>query len=238
MKEVSRYLQFTQKTKNQLSTDTLTGIKSIIENLEAQTKKMDINSLKDKKIDFDIDKINETEYLESCQQYQNFHSLCIYLINKSFILYLYRDLDSALHNILEAKKYLTFIIGTVPTTEFNFYYSLILAALYTHVSETKQTEYWQQLEKNQQQMKIWADNCQENFEHKYLLVEAEKASISGKNLEAIDLYNQAIESAKKNEFIQYEALGNELAAKYWLNQNKFKYAKVHLQEAYYGYQNW
>ncbi|NET29953.1 ATP-binding sensor histidine kinase [Okeania sp. SIO1I7] len=237
-KEVSRYLQFTQKTKNQLSTDTLIGIKSIIENLQAKTKKMDINSLQDEKIDFDIDKINETEYLESCQQHQNFYSLCMYLINKSFILYLYRDLDAALHSILDAKKYLTFITGTVPTTEFNFYYSLILAALYSHVSESKQKEYWQQLEKNQQQMKIWADNCQENFEHKYLLVEAEKASIDGKNAEAIDLYNQAIESAKKNEFIQYEALGNELAAKYWLNQNKFKYAKVHLQEAYYAYQNW
>ncbi|NER06490.1 MAG: GAF domain-containing sensor histidine kinase, partial [Okeania sp. SIO3C4] len=123
-------------------------------------------------------------------------------------------------------------------TEFNFYYSLILAAFYPHISETKQKEYWQQLEKNQQQMKTWADNCQENFEHKYLLVKAEMVSISGKNAEAIDLYNQAIESAKKNEFIQHEALGNELAAKYWLNQNKFKYAKVHLQEAYYSYQNW
>ncbi|GGA29758.1 ATP-binding protein [Okeania sp. KiyG1] len=199
---------------------------------------MDINPSKDEKIHFDIDKINETEYLENCQQHQNFHSLCIYLINKSYILYLYRDLDAALHSILEAQKYLTYIIGTVPTTEFNFYYSLILAALYPHVSETKQTEYWQQLEKNQQQMKIWADNCQENFEHKYLLVEAEMVSIERKNAEAIELYNQAIESANKNEFIQYEALGNELAAKYWLNQNKFKYAKVHLQEAYYSYQKW
>ncbi len=64
------------------------------------------------------------------------------------------------------------------------------------------------------------------------------ASISGKNAEAIELYNQAIDSASQNEFIQHEALVNELVVKFWLHQGKPKYAKIHLHEAYYGYQNW
>jgi len=236
--ETYRYLQFTQKTKNQLSTDTLIGIKNLLENLASKPKNQDNDSLTKEQIDFDIDTDKEAEYLDSCQQHQNFYSLCIYLIYKSYLFYLYGNLDVALDNILLAQKYLEFITGTLPTTEFNFYYSLILAALYPNVSEIKQKEYWQQLEKNQQQMKIWADNCQENFQHKYLLVAAEMASISGENTAAIDLYNQAIESASKNEFIQHEALGNELVVKCWLNQGKPKYAKVHLHDAYYGYQNW
>ncbi len=238
LKEIYRYLQFTQKTKNQLSTDSLIGIKNLLENLSLKSENEESDSLSKEQINFDINLEQEAEYLASCQQHQNFYSLCIYLIYKSYLLYLYGNLDAALDSILSAQKYLGFITGILPTTEFNFYYSLILTALYPNVSEVKQKEYWQQLEKNQQQMQIWANNCPENFEHKYLLIAAEIASISGQNLAAIDLYNQAIESASKNEFIQYEALGNELAVKCWLSQGKPKYAKVHLHDAYYGYQNW
>ncbi|MEM1170019.1 MAG: AAA family ATPase [Cyanobacteria bacterium P01_H01_bin.35] len=238
LKEIYRYLQFTQKTKNQLSIDTLIGIKNLLENLALKPENQDSDSLTKEQIDCGINIDKEAEYLDSCQQHQNFYSLSIYLIYKSYLLYLYRNLDAALDSILSAQKYLGFITGILPTTEFNFYYSLILAALYPNVSEVKQKEYWEQLQKNQQQMKIWSDNCPENFEHKYLLIAAEIASISGQNAAAIDLYNQGIESASKNEFIQYEALGNELAVKCWLNQDKPKYAKVHLHDAYYGYHNW
>ncbi|MGK7921622.1 MAG: AAA family ATPase [Trichodesmium sp.] len=238
LKEVSRHLQFTQKTKNLLSTDTLQGINTFLQQWVLESDKQDNKSLIDEEINFDFNTANETEYVENCQQHQNFYSLSIYLIYKSYILYLYNNLDAALDSILEVKKYLPFINGTLPITEFNFYYSLILTALYPSVSETQQQEYWQKLETNQQQMKIWADNCQENFEHKYLLVKAEMANITGKKYRAIDLYNQAIASASKNEFIQYEALGNELAARCWLKQSQTNYAKVHLHDAYYSYQNW
>ncbi|MGB3512629.1 MAG: AAA family ATPase [Microcoleaceae cyanobacterium] len=236
--EVTRYLQFSQKTKNQLSNDTLIGIKMILGNLNMEEKKMANITDKSEEFVFEIDKDGEAEYLDNCREHQNFYSLCIYLIHKSYVLYLYGNLDKALDTILEAQKQISFITGILPTTEFNFYYSLILAALYPNVSEAKQKEYWQQLETNQQQMKNWADKCEENFEHKYLLIAAEMAKISGENTEAINLYDRAINSARKNEFIQYEALGNELAANYWFSQNKPKYAKVHLHEAYYSYQNW
>ncbi|MDJ0557386.1 MAG: AAA family ATPase, partial [Microcoleaceae cyanobacterium MO_207.B10] len=236
--DTTKYLQFSRKTKNQLSNDTLIGIKMIIENFKMSEREMSNIPDRDEKFSFETDKNTEAEYIENCQKHQNFYSLCIYLIHKSYVLYLYGNLDLALDTILAAQKYLEFITATLATTKFNFYYSLILAALYPNASKTQQKEYWQQLEINQQQIKIWADNCQENFEHKYLLVAAEMARISGKNLEAIELYDSAINSASKNEFIQYEALGNELAAKFWFSQDKPKYAKVHLNEAYYSYQNW
>ncbi|MEN8218004.1 MAG: ATP-binding protein [Pseudomonadota bacterium] len=89
---------------------------------------------------------------------------------------------------------------------------------------------------NQQQMKIWADNCPENFQHKYLLVQAEMARIQGKTLEAMDLYDQAIASA--NEFIQNEALAEELTAKFWLELGKEEIAQLYLKKAHHGYQLW
>lgn len=45
-------------------------------------------------------------------------------------------------------------------------------------------------------MKNWADNCSENFFHKYL------SCLSGNYFEAIDYYDRAILGAKENEYIQ------------------------------------
>ncbi|NES66795.1 MAG: GAF domain-containing protein, partial [Okeania sp. SIO2D1] len=88
------------------------------------------------------------------------------------------------------------------------------------------------------QMKIWADNCPENFLHKYLLVAAEMAQFSGEELKAMELYDQAIASAQENQFIQNEALANELAAKFWLRKGKEEFAQLYIEKAYYCYQLW
>jgi GAF domain-containing protein len=54
----------------------------------------------------------------------------------------------------------------------------------------------------------------------------------------MDLYDKAIASARKNEYIQNEALGNELAAKFWLAKGKEDFAQLYMQKAHYGYQIW
>ena len=130
------------------------------------------------------------------------------------------------------------ICGLIPEAEHNYYASLILIALYPEATAIKQKEYGQKLETNQKQMQNWADNCPENFLHKYLLIEAEIARIKGQDLAAMELYDRAITSAADNEFIQNEALGNELAGKFWLGKNKQDFAQLYLKKAHYGYQLW
>ena len=60
-------------------------------------------------------------------------------------------------------------------------------------------------------MKKWADNCPENFLHKYLLITAEMARISDKEQQAMDFYDRAILSARENEYIQIEAIAKQAA---------------------------
>jgi signal transduction histidine kinase len=139
---------------------------------------------------------------------------------------------------LEVEKQLSFITGAIPATEWNFFFSLVLAAVFPNVSKSKQKQYLEKLEANQKQMKIWADNCRENFLHKYLLVQAEIARITKKDSEAVELYDFSINLAQDNEFVQNEALANELAAKFWLSKGKYQYAKIHLREAHSCYLRW
>ncbi|MGB3642483.1 MAG: GAF domain-containing sensor histidine kinase, partial [Rivularia sp. (in: cyanobacteria)] len=90
----------------------------------------------------------------------------------------------------------------------------------------------------QKKMKKWAHHAACNFQHKYDLVEAEKARIFGKEVRAMNLYDRAIAGAKENEYTQEEALGNELAAQFYLVLGKDKIAKTYMTDAYYGYIRW
>jgi len=229
LEEVPHFLLFSENTKNRLSIELILGFHLNIFNLSGRSQG---------KFDFRNDKISESQYLNSGEPQLNFASLCCYHIFKCQVLYLYGEYAMALDCALKAQELLSSIKGQYLVSEHNFFFSLIIAALYPAVSEAEQKQYWDKLKANQKQMRIWADNCSENFLYKYFLVAAEMYRITGNDIKAIDLYEQAIESARENEFIQNEALSNELAAKFWLNKGREKIAKVYIREAHYGYQLW
>lgn len=129
-------------------------------------------------------------------------------------------------------------IGTITVPEHYFFYSLTLTALYPAATPEDQTQYLDILHENLKKMATWADNCKENFSHKYLLVAAEIARVTGNDLAAIEKYNAAVDSARENGFVQNEALANELAARFWLGKNRKSYARSHLEKAHFGYQRW
>ena len=223
------FLHFNQKIKNQWAIDGLVGLQLALFNLTGMTAG---------KLEFHNGEIGDVQYLESCQEYNSLAWLCTFQIFKSQILYLYGYFAEALECSLAAEKWLAFVLGQFQVSEHNFHTSLILAALYTEASEAARKNYWQQLVTHQKQMKIWAENSPENFQHKYLLIAAEMARISGKDLEAMELYDRAIAEAGEREFIQNHALANELAAKFWLGRNKEDFAQLYLQRAFYSYQLW
>ncbi len=61
--------------------------------------------------------------------------------------------------------------------------------------------------------------------HKYHLVEAELARVLKQTDKAIEYYKISIKGAKENEYIQEEALANELFAKFWLKRNDVEFAQ-------------
>jgi len=227
--EIPKFLHFTHRTKHQWVTDGIVAFQLSLANLTGATQD---------KLSFDQEDLSEAEFLASCQEHQSLNGICFYQIVKAIALYSYGEFAAALKSAIAADKLLAIITGMILVADHNFYYSLILAALYPTASEEEKPQYWEKMTANQKQMQIWAENCPENFLHKYLLVAAEMARLSGKREEAIDLCDRAIESAKEYDFIQHEALGNELAAKLWLAKGKNKIAKLYIKEAHYAYQRW
>ncbi len=54
----------------------------------------------------------------------------------------------------------------------------------------------------------------------------------------MDLYEQAIRSARANGFVHNEALANELAARFYAARGFEKIAQCYLRDARYGYLRW
>ncbi len=74
--------------------------------------------------------------------------------------------------------------------------------------------------------------------HKFYLVEAERYRVLGETTLAIDYYDRAIALAKEHDYINEEALANELAAKFYLAWGKEQVAQAYMTNAYYCYLRW
>lgn len=161
--------------------------------------------------------------------------------HQAILKYLFSSSNQALEFSKLAEKYLDAPRGFLTEYVFHFYDSLIYLGCISqsaNLEDSMIAKYLAKVQENQNKMKIWAYHAPMNFQHKYDLVEAEKCRVLEKKLEAIELYDKAISGAKENEYLQEEALANELAAKFYLGWGKEKIAVTYMQSAYYCYARW
>ncbi|OCR02449.1 serine/threonine protein kinase, partial [Oscillatoriales cyanobacterium USR001] len=174
------------------------------------------------------------EYLER----DDFYPLFMTYLHQSTLCYLFGSYDRALEYSLAAEKYVGAVVANIGYSQFYFQDSLTHLAHYENLAQLDREATIARVNSNQDKVKKWADSAPMNYLHKFNLVEAEKYRASGKNYEAADLYDRAILGAKENGYIQEEALANELAAKFYLNWGKEKFAADYMQSAYYCYAKW
>lgn len=161
-----------------------------------------------------------------------------YYFSKLQLHYLYGDYAKALVIAEKIQKNAAVLIGYLLSADYNFYFSLVITAVYERLPENQRHKYWKVLQENQKQMEKWSHYCPENFLHKYLLVAAEMLRLEGENYQVMALYDQAIKSASENGYIQNQAIANELAARYYLNAGREKIARVYMTDACHGYYRW
>ncbi|HEY9626963.1 MAG TPA: AAA family ATPase [Coleofasciculaceae cyanobacterium] len=158
--------------------------------------------------------------------------------NKLFLCYLFSEYAQAVENSAMAERYLIHITATPFEPLYYFYSSLARLATYPGSSAQTQEEILKKVAVSQEQMKQWADYAPMNHLHKYYLVQAEIARVVGQLLEAEEFYEQAIQGSKDNSYLQEEALAYELAAKFYLNLGREKFAQTYMKEAHYCYDRW
>lgn len=158
--------------------------------------------------------------------------------HKLHLCYLFHQFPQAAENGTLAEKYLDSGTGQLVVPFFYFYDSLAKLAVYTDAPDSEQKCILDRVQANQEKMQYWADHAPMNNWHKFYLVEAERHRVGGKYLEAMEEYDRAISLAQEHEYINEEALAQELTAKFYLEWGKHKIAQTYLTDAYYSYVRW
>ncbi|BAY11268.1 trifunctional serine/threonine-protein kinase/ATP-binding protein/sensor histidine kinase [Calothrix sp. NIES-2098] len=179
----------------------------------------------------------EKELLSQVQASNDMFRLCIFYLHRFTLNFLLEDITKAEQDAIQARKNLFACTGTIIEPVFYLLDSLTALAR-TPESNYESDIHWQRVQENQEKLQKWAHYAPMNHLHKLNLVEAEKSRVLNQKTAAIELYEMAIQGAKENEYLQDEALANELAAKFYLDWGKEKVAAGYMQEAYYCYSRW
>jgi len=160
-------------------------------------------------------------------------------LHKLILSYLFNDDQEALKNTLVAEKYIDGATGIASVLVFYFYDSLVRLAIYSSITNREEQELLlTKVKNNQAKMKIWAAHAPMNYLHKFDLVAAEQHRVLGEDTLAMEVYDTAINNAKKNHYLNEEALACELAAKFWLAKDKERFAISYINDARYIYTRW
>jgi PAS domain S-box-containing protein len=148
------------------------------------------------------------------------------------------DYTSAVEASLCADRTVWSATAMFETADHQLYGGLAHAAAWDAASPKEQPKHVAALTAHHKQLAIWAEHNPATFENRAAIVGAELARVEGRPLDAQDLYEKAIRSARINGFVQNEAFTNELAGRFYAGRGFDKIANTYLRDARNCYLRW
>lgn len=180
----------------------------------------------------------EEKMLSLHQQANDNPALAFLYLTKLILCCIFQHFPQAVVLAELAQNYISGMPGNIVIPMFHFYDALACLSVYSDVPLSEQKRLLEKVTVALKKLQHWAQHAPMNFMHKFYLVEAERHRILGQSIEAMNLYDLAIKGARQNEYVNEEALANELAAKFYLEWDKEKIAQTYLIDAYYCYSRW
>ncbi|MFN6571262.1 AAA family ATPase [Dendronalium sp. ChiSLP03b] len=229
--EEIKYSNFLKINKQQYLIDYIEILQKIVKILTTKSNNKELVLIGDSRQE---EEKTIKKYIDTCNEWLLF----TFYFNKTIAYYIFQDLSQAFDNTIHTEKYLESLGSHLTVPQHNLYSSLSFLAYHHNCTIEQQKQILEKVETNQQNMKIWASDCPANFQNKYNLVEAEKARVLGQALQAQELYEKAIQGAKKSEFIHEEAIAYERAAEFYLSLGREEIGRLYLSNAHHCYSHW
>ncbi len=137
-----------------------------------------------------------------------------------------------------AEPHFKVVMGTLSGVVYFYYYALALMHHYPAITSEEKGEARRTVRKILAKFEKWKKLAPMNFEHKYLLIKAEWLSLKGKPYAAQTAFDQAIAAARAEQYLQDEALANELAGRFHLRHGRQTAAWAYMKRAKYNYERW
>jgi signal transduction histidine kinase len=183
----------------------------------------------------------EAEHLEQMRQVGTVLCFQHYYNVKLLALLVFERAEDALKTANAARdagNIELILFAQLTAGERSFLDPLVRAAAYHTVPEGERAALLADIEASRAKLERWAANAPANFRHKEALVAAELARLTGRDLEAQGLYNQAIAGAEASGILHNEAIANELCGRFHLQQGRRGVARGYLRSAYEAYARW
>jgi len=163
---------------------------------------------------------------------------CWYWIRKLQARFFAGDVESAVGAAAAAEPLLWTTQGHIELAEFHFYAALARAAKADTSTGGERRQYVEAITAHRRHLDAWARHCPDNFLDRASLVGAELARIDGHDLEAMRLYEQAIQSSRMHRFVHNEALAYEVAARFYARREITTTSEAYVRKARDTYALW
>ncbi|CAB3739632.1 AAA family ATPase [Paraburkholderia rhynchosiae] len=228
--EAQQGLAFAAKARFGLAVDNLTMQLALIRMLRGST-------LKFSRLDYgEFNELRTEQHLSSNPALAT--AACWYWIRKLQARYLAGDQAGAMDAASMAQPLLWSCSSHLEESEYHFYGALVRAADCDRAPAGERQQHQDAIAAHYRQLTVWATNCPENFGNRATLVGAEMARLEDRDVDAMQLYEEAILSARANGFVHNEALANELASRFYATHGFDRIARLYLNDARRGYQRW
>ena len=216
-------LDFARKLQFGIEVDMITGQLRLIRLLRGLTSQF---------TSFNDSEFDEIQFEQRLEANPNLAlPACFYWVRKLQAHVWANDYSSALKAAAKAQRLLWTSRPFFEHAEYHFYAGLAHAASSSVMPTPERAQHLETLAVHCRQLEIWAQYCPENFEDRRALLAAEIARLEDRALDAERLYEDAIRMACENGFIQNEALGNELAARFYATRNLASISDFYLRKA-------
>ena len=161
-----------------------------------------------------------------------------YWVQQMQLHYILADLSAAMSALETAEKFIDAFRVFPDFGEYHFYAALLHAKACDRTTSATRAKHRDALDGHFRMLQKWNASCPENFECRAKLVAAEAARIDSREIEALRLYEGAIQSSATYGFIQVEAISNECAAQFYETKGLATAMLAHLTQARLCYARW
>ena len=184
---------------------------------------------------FDTPQLNELELLVRIEKGDDYTRIVHFHLYKLILSYHFHHIDEAETHFKEIQNYSESILGTPWMIEASFYSFMFLAKTHKPLANS---HYLYLLNNELEKMTMWATHCPENTQHLLLLMQGEYARLEERGADAHMFYKNALESAKENGFLKFEALANELMGLFYFEDGNEEIASYFFKASLSCYQKW
>ncbi|MDJ0839640.1 MAG: trifunctional serine/threonine-protein kinase/ATP-binding protein/sensor histidine kinase [Acidobacteriota bacterium] len=184
------------------------------------------------------EQIDENAILERAVTARFAPGLATYHTIKAILAFMDEAYGEAAVHVDETRGLASAFLGTPFVAEICFFSFLIQAARFSDLKGVERKRARDQMRRDLKRMRAWAAHCPVNFEHRRLLMKAEKARLEGRAEKANYLYGEAADAAGRDGYTREEALANELAVRFQTQRGRHRPARTYLSAALEAYHRW